>query len=82
MKISNENMVKLFTHNLLCCAAKDCISVPKAYPLIFNNPQIVISEAEFNPAFINNMLPRIEWSALHSTVNQVGEGLNGKRGDS
>ena len=69
-------MVKLFTHNLLCCAAKNCTSKPEAYPLIFENAQVECTEVTYNPQFLINMLPRIEWDALCQTVDKVRQYKN------
>ena len=55
-------MVRLITHNLLACHAKGC--TVNNFPLIFQDIQIELHEQEFNPDFIKNILPRLEWRAL------------------
>ena len=62
-------MVRLITHNLLACHAKDCNT--NNFPLAFKDVQLEIREAEFNPEFLKGFLPKIEWTALVDTAKQV-----------
>ena len=62
-------MVRLITHNLLACHAKDCNT--NNFPLAFKDVQLEILEAEFNPEFLKGFLPKIEWTALVDTAKQV-----------
>lgn len=62
-------MVRLITHNLLACHAKDCNT--NNFPLAFKDVQLEIREAEFNPEFLRGFLPKIEWTALVDTAKQV-----------
>jgi len=62
-------MVRLITHNLLACHVKGCTS--NNFPLAFKDVQIELKEAEFNPDFIKNILPRLEWPALVDAARQV-----------
>lgn len=55
-------MVRLITHNLLACHAKGCNS--NNFPLLLQDVQIELREQEFNPDFVRNILPRLEWRAL------------------
>lgn len=55
-------MVRLITHNLLACHAKGCTT--NNFPLVLQDIQLEIQEQEFNPDFIKNILPRLEWHAL------------------
>jgi multifunctional methyltransferase subunit TRM112 len=64
-------MVRLITHNLLACHAKGCTS--NNFPLVFNDAQVEIREAEFNEDFLRGFMPKIEWDAL---VNAAREVLN------
>ncbi|KAF8634671.1 hypothetical protein AX15_000772 [Amanita polypyramis BW_CC] len=64
-------MVRLITHNLLSCHAKGCTS--NNFPLQLEDVQIEIREADFNPDFIRNFIPKIEWKALVDTARQVGD---------
>ncbi|XP_006456574.1 hypothetical protein AGABI2DRAFT_228611 [Agaricus bisporus var. bisporus H97] len=64
-------MVRLVTHNLLACHAKDCNT--NNFPLVFQNVQLEIREAEFNPGFIQSFLPKIEWNALVKTAQELGD---------
>ncbi|KAF9220707.1 Trm112p-domain-containing protein [Gyrodon lividus] len=64
-------MVRLITHNLLACHVKGCTS--NNFPLIFQDVQIELQEAEFNTDFVTNILPRLEWGALVDAAKLVGD---------
>ncbi|ORY79431.1 hypothetical protein BCR37DRAFT_394162 [Protomyces lactucae-debilis] len=64
--------MKLLTTNFLTCAVKQCRGTAEAYPLNLSDCQLEISELDFNPAFLTNILPRIEWPALVKTCAQLG----------
>ncbi|KAH0839361.1 hypothetical protein J3R83DRAFT_46 [Lanmaoa asiatica] len=66
-------MVRLITHNLLACHAKDCTT--NNFPLLLQDIQIELREQEFNPDFVKNILPRLEWRALvdAATLASVGD---------
>ena len=53
--------MRLFTHNLLRCNIK---SVKSGYPLRIEVGQLEQREEEFNPDFIKNILPKINWPVL------------------
>lgn len=62
-------MVRLITHNLLACHAKDCNT--NNFPLEFKDVQLEIRESDFNPDFLKGFMPKIEWKALVETARQV-----------
>jgi multifunctional methyltransferase subunit TRM112 len=62
-------MVRLITHNLLACHAKNCTS--NNFPLALQDVQIELREAEFNQDFLRGFLPKIEWVALVDAARQV-----------
>ncbi|KAG2149263.1 hypothetical protein DEU56DRAFT_781357 [Suillus clintonianus] len=64
-------MVRLITHNLLACHVKGCTT--NNFPLVFQDVQVELQKAEFNPDFIRNMLSRLEWTALVNAAKQVGD---------
>ncbi|KAH7339892.1 trm112 [Rhizoctonia solani] len=64
-------MVRLITHNILACHAKNCNS--NNFPLKFKDAQLVVKEAEFNPDFLRKFMPRLEWGALVDTAKQLGD---------
>lgn len=64
--------MKVLTTNFVQCAVRDCAKAGKAYPLHFSNCELAQQEAEFNPEFIINILPKIEWSVLVQTANELG----------
>lgn len=53
--------MRLFTHNLLRCNIKN---VKSGYPLKIEVGKLEEREQEFNPAFIQNMLPKLNWPVL------------------
>ncbi|KAI9566683.1 hypothetical protein HD554DRAFT_1086941 [Boletus coccyginus] len=64
-------MVRLITHNLLACHAKGCTT--NNFPLLLEDVQIELREQEFNPDFVKNILPRLEWRALVDAATLVGD---------
>ncbi|KAI9628357.1 hypothetical protein KEM48_011640 [Puccinia striiformis f. sp. tritici PST-130] len=57
-------MVRLITHNLLACNAKNC-SAPTNFPLRFEQVQKVeIKESELNKEFIKGFLNKLDFDAL------------------
>ncbi|KAE9411492.1 Trm112p-domain-containing protein [Gymnopus androsaceus JB14] len=62
-------MVRLITHNLLACHAKGCTS--NNFPLQFQNVQIELKEAEFNPTFLETFMPKLEWKALVDSAKEA-----------
>ncbi|MCJ1373463.1 hypothetical protein MMC20_004691 [Loxospora ochrophaea] len=64
--------MKLLTTNFLTCAVKACKSSPAAYPLHFRDAELEQLDMEFNPQFIINILPRLDWEALRGTAAELG----------
>lgn len=63
--------MKLLTHNFLNCAAKTCKASPNAFPLKFEQVELSQIEMDYNPEFLINVLPRIDWPALVQTCIEV-----------
>ncbi|CCG80906.1 Trm112 [Taphrina deformans PYCC 5710] len=64
--------MKLLTSNFLTCAVKSCRGHPDAYPLHFSDCELSQTNLEFNPTFIQNIMPRIEWPALLAVCAELG----------
>jgi hypothetical protein len=64
--------MKLLTHNFLNCAAKTCKASPNAFPLKFEEVELTTVEMDYNPQFLINVLPRVDWPALVQTAIEVG----------
>jgi len=62
-------MVRLITHNLLACHAKDCTT--NNFPLKLTNVKLALRDADFNPDFLRGFLPRVEWDALIQASREV-----------
>ena len=66
--------MKLLTTNFLTCAVKACKSSPASFPLHFRDAVLERTEIAFNPLFITNILPRVNWDALKTTAGELGLG--------
>ncbi|MCJ1389738.1 hypothetical protein MMC18_002595 [Xylographa bjoerkii] len=64
--------MKILTTNFLTCAVKACKSSPASYPLHFQDAELEQADMEYNPVFLRNILPRIEWDALRVTATELG----------
>ena len=42
------------------------------FPLHVRDAELSLAEVEFNPLFLRNVMPRIEWDAMKSIVEEVG----------
>ena len=58
---------------MLQCHVKNCNN--NNFPLRFEEVQVELIEADFNPEFLSNMLNKIEWDALYNTAVQVNQML-------
>jgi multifunctional methyltransferase subunit TRM112 len=64
--------MKILTTNFLTCAVKSCRSSPISFPLHFRDAVLSRSELDFQPTFITNILPRIQYDALEVTATELG----------
>ncbi|PPR04679.1 hypothetical protein CVT24_011896 [Panaeolus cyanescens] len=64
-------MVRLITHNVLACHAKNCNT--NNFPLQFKDVKVEHREAEFNADFLKGFLPKLEWKALVDTAKELGD---------
>ena len=64
--------MKVLTLNFLTCARKACKPSPEAFPLRPKDAELELVETDFNPAFLTNMLPRLEWPALKIVCADLG----------
>jgi multifunctional methyltransferase subunit TRM112 len=60
--------MRLLTHNLLQCHVKNC----NTFPLHFEDVELATTETEFNPEFLVNFLPRLDWPTLVQTALELG----------
>lgn len=65
--------MRLLTHNLLACHAKACQTTSNNFPLLLQNVQLELIEAEPNETFIKGFLPKLDWSALVKTARSLGD---------
>ncbi|KAI9818185.1 MAG: hypothetical protein M1827_000810 [Pycnora praestabilis] len=63
--------MKILTVNFLTCAVKACKSSPLSFPLHFKDAELVQQEMDFNPDFVRNILPRVDWDGLRVTAGEV-----------
>lgn len=66
------NKISINPANFISCAVKACKSSSASFPLHFRDAELVQIELEYNPEFITNMLPRIEWPALVTIASELG----------
>lgn len=64
--------MKILTTNFLTCAVKTCKTSPLSFPLHFKDATLERTEIEFNPLFLRNVLPRVNWDALTTTAAELG----------
>ncbi|KIW17488.1 hypothetical protein PV08_04682 [Exophiala spinifera] len=64
--------MKLLTTNFLTCAVKACKSSPDSFPLHFKDATLERTEIDYNPLFVRNILPRVNWDALTTTATELG----------
>ena len=63
--------MKILTTNFLTCAVKSCKSSPSSFPLHFKDASLLSQEIDYNPTFIRNILPRINYAALQTTATEL-----------
>lgn len=63
--------MKVITANFVTCAVKDCKTSPTSFPLHFHDAELELQELEFQPEFIRNVIPRIDWEGLQVTASEV-----------
>ena len=63
--------MKILTVNFLTCAVKACKTSPLSFPLHFRDAELEQSDIEYNPSFLRNILPRVDWEALKVTATEV-----------
>ncbi|KAI9814119.1 MAG: hypothetical protein M1832_006007 [Thelocarpon impressellum] len=75
--------MKILTLNFLTCASKPCRTATSSshtsptsstapFPLHFRDAELAQVDVPFNPAFLRNVLPRVEWDALRVTAEELG----------
>lgn len=64
--------MKLLTLNFLTCAVKSCKTSPASFPLHIRDAELEIAEVEFQPEFLQNILPRLDIAAIKSAANDLG----------
>lgn len=65
--------MKVITANFVTCAVKECKTSAASFPLHFHDAELEQQELDFQPEFIRNVLPRIDWESLRVTANEVRE---------
>ncbi|RHZ62690.1 RNA methylation protein TRM112 [Aspergillus thermomutatus] len=64
--------MKLVTVNFLTCAVKGCKTSSASFPLHFRDAELELEELDFQPEFIRNIIPRVDWDGLRVTANELG----------
>lgn len=63
--------MKFMTTNFVQCAVRECAKTSNAFPLQYTNLTLVRQETDFDPEFILNILPRLDWPALVQVAEEV-----------
>lgn len=63
--------MKILTVNFLTCAVKACKTSSLSFPLHFRDAELEQSDIEYNPSFLRNILPRVDWEGLKVTATEV-----------
>ena len=71
--------MKILTTSFLTCAVKSCKSSPASFPLHYRDVELEVIEMAYNPAFLQGILPRLDWDAVRVTAGEVGEAHDGRR---
>ncbi|KAL2002096.1 hypothetical protein VTN02DRAFT_657 [Thermoascus thermophilus] len=64
--------MKVITVNFITCAVKSCKTSPSSFPLHFRDAELEQQDLDFQPEFIRNVLPRIDWDGLRITASELG----------
>jgi multifunctional methyltransferase subunit TRM112 len=64
--------MKLLTLNFLTCAIKACKTSPQSFPLHMKECVLEKIEITFQPSFIRNILPRVNYDAMQSVAEELG----------
>ena len=64
--------MKILTLNFLTCAVKACKTQPLAFPLHIRDAELEQTDLDYNPLFLRNILPRLEWPAMASVCGELG----------
>ncbi|PSR99882.1 Multifunctional methyltransferase subunit TRM112-like protein [Actinidia chinensis var. chinensis] len=63
--------MRLLTHNMLSSNIK---GVTNGFPLLIEAEKVVEKPVDFNPDFLRNIFPKIDWKALVAAARAVGYG--------
>ncbi|KAL8790534.1 MAG: hypothetical protein Q9213_000556 [Squamulea squamosa] len=64
--------MKVLTVNFLTCAVKTCRTSAASFPLHFADAELEQREIGYNPTFLTNILPRLDWDAITTTALELG----------
>jgi multifunctional methyltransferase subunit TRM112 len=64
--------MKFLTTNFVKCAVKTCQGSTEAFPLKYEECQLVQQEADYNPEFIVHILERLNWDAIIKVAGDLG----------
>ncbi|QKX62610.1 uncharacterized protein TRUGW13939_09771 [Talaromyces rugulosus] len=64
--------MKVLTVNFLTCAVRGCRVSQSSSSLHFKDAELEKLELDFNPTFVRNILPRLDWDRLRATAQELG----------
>lgn len=59
------------TTNFVQCAVRSCSKTSNAFPLKYEDVDLVQKEVDFDPQILINLLPRIDWPNLIKVCEEV-----------
>ena len=64
-------IMKILTTSFLTCAVKACKLSPLSFPLHYKDAELEQNDITYNPEFLINILPRVDWDAVKITASEV-----------
>lgn len=59
------------TTNFVQCAVRSCSKTSNAFPLKYEDVDLVQKEVDFDPQILINLLPRLDWPNLVKVCEEV-----------
>lgn len=64
--------MKLLTTNFVQCAVQSCARSTDAFPLKYEECELVHQDLDFDPQFVINVVAKLDWPALVSVAAELG----------
>ncbi|EPE05396.1 hypothetical protein F503_02135 [Ophiostoma piceae UAMH 11346] len=64
--------MKILSLNFMTCAVKACKATSASFPLHPRDAELAHDDLELNKPFLTNIIKRIDWTALRTTLTELG----------